>query len=131
MAVDPPKSAKKTKRRGRDRRAERKRAGARPIEDANLLLPVGPGPAPPNNRTATDAPREQSSNPDPATPTERKHPPAPSSSPALAAPRILPKRQLHSPPVRVAWWRVAAFALIIIVMSVLTGAAVSFMLPSP
>jgi hypothetical protein len=127
IGVAPPKSEKKDKPKGRNRRAERKRARARRIEDANLLLPVGPGPAPPKE-TATDAPREQSSDPNPPA---RKHPPPALSSPSLAAPRILPIRQHHSPPVRVAWWRVAAFALIIIVMSVLAGAAVSFMLPSP
>jgi hypothetical protein len=29
------------------------------------------------------------------------------------------------------WWRVAAFALIVIAMSVLTGVAVSLVLPAP
>jgi len=130
MAAIPAQSERKTKRKSRDRRAERKRTRARPLEDANLMLPVGPGPSPQGGDSADDALREQPSDPRPAAQAEPEHPLAP-WPPSLDAPRVLPMGQQHSRSVRLAWWRIAAFALIIIVMSVLTGAAVSFMLPSP
>jgi hypothetical protein len=128
IAAVPAQSEKKTKRKSRDRRAGRKRA--RPLDDANLMLPVGPGPSPQGADTAADALREQPSDTGPVALAEPEHPLAPPWPPSHAAPRIVPMGQ-HSRSVRVAWWRIAAFALIIIVMSVLTGAAVSFMLPSP
>ncbi len=131
VAVASPRSRKKGKRKGRDRRAGRARARSQSADTATPMLPVGPGPSPPDEDQAPGALQGQPGGHDSATPAEAELPlarPWPIASPAA---RILPTEPRRSSPLRAPWWRIAAFALIIIVMSVLTGVAVSFMLPSP